>query len=313
MAMIPWDKKYRPRILKDFIFQDESQKALINKFIEDGSFPHLLLSGNPGVGKTSLAYLLKELFEIDKMDFLYIPASDDNNVDTVRTTIKSFVSTYPTSEFKIVLLDEADYLTPNAQGILRTVMLDYAEQARFILTCNYAHKIIPALKSRCTEIKFKAPDRDMVTVRAIRILAAEGVKIESEEDFERLDTFIEACYPDFRKLLKTLQDHVRNGKLVPMGDVGGGSTELCLSILDMIEQDDWDGARKFACSNASDDQWEEIYTFLYTYLDQVGKFKDDMGKWKQGIIVLSDHLYRHSMVADHEINFAACAIKLSLL
>lgn len=277
--------------------------------IEEKNIPHLLLHGHRGTGKTSLAYLIKAELEIDDIDFLKINASDENNVDVVRSKIKNFISSMAmSSEYKLVFLDEADYLSGNAQGILRSMMEEYVDNARFILTCNKPHKIIPELKSRCTEIQYSTLDRDAMTLRFAQILKKEKIKID---DLDIIDEYVSHCYPDFRKLLVVAQGSVKNGKLQPFKDnVTTDTTEHMVMIVDFLEKDNWEQARTYLSENISDDKWEECYQFLYTYLHEIGKFKN-ITKWKAGVVVIADHLYKNAFVADSEINFAACLIRLS--
>jgi replication factor C small subunit len=144
-----WTEKYRPSTIDNYVFRDDTQREQVRTWIESKTIPHLLFSGAAGVGKTTLAKILINSLGVNTYDILEINASRDNNVETVREKIIGFVSTMPFGEFKVVLLDEADYLSPNAQAILRGVMETYASSARFILTCNYPNKVIPALHSRC--------------------------------------------------------------------------------------------------------------------------------------------------------------------
>lgn len=306
MAKLPWAIKYRPQKIKDFVFQDESQKDLIQKFIKSGEIPHLLLSGHRGTGKTSLAFLLKEELGIADEDFKSLNASDDNSVAVVRGEIQDFISTFPHGDFKIVFLDEADYMTPNAQAALRNMMEQYADNARFILTCNKINKIIPELKSRCQEMHFKTLDKDSMAMSLGKMLKAEAIKVE---DVDHLFAYIDMFYPDMRKVINTVEQNCINGVLAAPDSDSTGVQDYLLSAIEAIEDDDLDAAISLFSENTSDDQWEEVYRFLYNYLHEIGKFKDKE-KWKQGIVIISDHLYRHTLVADPEINFVACLIRL---
>ncbi len=303
-----WDRKYLPSKASEYIFQNSSHQELISKFINEKTFPHLLLSGHRGTGKTSLAYLLKSELHIEDIDFLKINASDENNVDTVRSKIKDFISSMAMSgDFKIVFLDEADYLSAAAQAILRNMMEEYSDNAKFILTCNKPQKIIPELKSRCLEIKYDALDKDEMTIRFGVILKNEKVKIS---DLDLLDEYVNSCYPDFRKLLITAQHGVKDGVLQPFHNMLSDTSEYMVKVIGYIESDDWVSARTFLAENVPDDKWEECYRFLYDYLHEIGKFTTQKN-WKAGIVIISDHLYRHAFVADPEMNFAACLIRLS--
>ncbi len=312
MLQTPWALKHRPANLKEFIFQDQQTKDLVARYIEDKSFPNLLLIGHRGTGKTSLALLLKQQLGIDDMDFLALNASDDNSVDVIRTKVKSFIGTFALSEFKIVLLDEADYLTPSAQAALRGMMEDeeFSTNARFILTGNKAHKIIPELRdSRLTEIVFKAPDRDAMLLRAVKILKKEGVTID-DDSLGLLEKYLDESYPDFRKLLVRLERHTVNGKLTDSETGKSTGNEFLVDLMDMMESNKWGSIRGYMAENTPDDQWEEVYRFLYDYIGEVVSFKS-ADKQDQAIVVIADHLYKHAFVADPEINFAACIIKLS--
>lgn len=311
MSRLPWALKHRPANVKEFIFQDQQTKELVERYIAEEHFPNLLLTGHRGTGKTSLALMLKRQLGIDDMDFLALNASDDNSIDTIRTKVKSFIGTFSMSAFKIVFLDEADFMTPNAQAALRGMMEneEYAKNARFILTGNKAHKIVPELReSRLTEIVFKSPDREAMLLRAVKILKKEGVEVD-EPAMELVEKYIDSCYPDFRKLLNRLERQSVNGKLTD-SDSNESVSEFLVDLMDMIEKNQWGKIRGYMAENTPDDQWEEAYRFLYDYIGEVVAF-NAADKHDQAIIVIADHLYKHAIVADPEINFAACIVKLS--
>jgi replication factor C small subunit len=157
-----WCEKYRPKVLSDYVFHDENQRQSFTKMVETKSIPHLLLSGIQGTGKTSISKILINECDIDETDVLIINASDENSVDIIRDKIKGFITTYAMGEFKIILLEESDYITPSGQAVLRVLMEEYADVSRFILTCNYENKIIPAIKSRCQHFRFKAAERNSI-------------------------------------------------------------------------------------------------------------------------------------------------------
>lgn len=301
-----WVEAYRPKTIQEYIFQDETQKKAIIKMIGEGSIPHLLLSGVQGSGKTTLAKVLINELEIEDSDVLFLNASDENSVDTVREKIKAFVTTWALGKFKIVLLDEADYLSPNAQGVLRNLIEQYSDMARFILTCNYEHKIIPAIKSRCQQFRFHAFDKDDIAERIAVILAEENVRFS----LDRVDDYIAAGYPDVRKIINMLQQNVVDDVLGPPVQIEAGDYKF--KMLDLLETDRWLEIRKLLCSTVAAEEWEGVYRFLYENLNTAGKFKDQ-SKWEEGIVVIADHLYKHGVCADPEINAAAMFIRLAQL
>lgn len=304
MAKELWEIKYRPKSVEDYLFQDDKHRELVNKFISERTIPHLLLNGHRGTGKTSLAVVLKNELEIDDSDFMVINASDENNVDTMRNKIKGFISTYSMSEFKLVLLDEADYLSQSAQALLRNMMEEYANNARFILSCNRGNKIIPELKSRCFEILFKRMDKTDMMERLAIILKTEKVKV----NLRTLTTYVDLAYPDMRKAIQLIQNNSVDGMLQEPSEIDP-STEVNLKVVELMEANKYSSIREAISGNMSDDDWEQLYTFLYTYLHEIGKFSDEK-KWKAGIIILAEHLYKHSLVADPEINAVAMFLRL---
>jgi replication factor C small subunit len=177
-------------------FKDELKKRQVKAWIKESSIPHLLFSGSAGIGKTTLAKVLLNELNIEEYDVLEINASRENSVDVIRDKITNFVSMIPFGPFKVVLLDEADYLTLNAQAILRGLMETYSNTSRFILTCNYPNKVIPALHSRCQGFHVEKTDQTEFTARVATILVTEGV----EFDLDTLDTYVKLTYPDLRKM-----------------------------------------------------------------------------------------------------------------
>jgi len=302
-----WVESHRPSTIKEYVFQNESQKELIEKFISEKSIPHLLLQGHRGTGKTSLAHILKNELGVENCDFKIQNASDDNSVESIRTTIKSFASNMALGGgLRIIFLDEADFLTQNAQGALRAMMEKHSDNVRFILTCNKPHKIIPELKSRCTILEFKDFNKKDMAVHSYKILKAEGVEVSSAEV---LMEYVDDAYPDMRKLLQNLEINSRDGHLKSLEEVSDNDA-LMVSIIEELNKGRWMEVRANIVSGIEGSDWEEIYTFLYDYLDEVEGFDDAMN-WKKGILIIAEHLRFHGMVADPEINFTACMIKLS--
>jgi replication factor C small subunit len=273
--------------------------------VADRSIPHLLLTGIQGAGKTTIARILINELEVDELDVLYINASEENSVDTIRDKIKSFVSTFALGDFKVILLDEADFITLNGQAILRNLMEAYNETTRFILTCNYEHKIMPQIVSRCQHFRFKAGNRDDITEYVAQILIQEGVKF----DLDTLDRYISLAYPDVRKIVNSLQQNVYEGALHdPIGMADSGDYKL--ELLGKIEAGDWHGAREICCGAVVAEEWEDVYRFIY---ENAHKAFKDQAKWEAAIVVVAEHLYKHGICADPEINAAAMFISLSTI
>ncbi len=299
-----WVEKYRPKTLDEYIFHDPSHEKAFRGMVRDKTIPHLLLSGVQGAGKTTIAHILINALDIDDTDLMIINASDENNVDTVRERVKSFVTTYAMGDFKIVLMEEADYMSMAGQAILRRLMEDYANEARFILTCNYEHKIIPALKSRCGagHFRFKAPNRDDVTEFVAKILLTEKVNF----NIELLDKYVAAGYPDIRVIIGMLQKNTHDNKLHALTESTDGDYKF--QLLDLLERGDWVGARKLTCANVAAEEWEDVFTFLYENIHRCPTFSQD--KWEEGIVIINDHMIKHTFASDPELNAAALWIRL---
>ena len=302
-----WVEKYRPTELSEYVFHDDKQQKAFERFVADQTIPHLLLSGVQGSGKTTIAKILMSHLDIDPMDIMVINASDENSVDVMRDKIKNFVMTFAMGSFKIVNLEEADYITPNGQAVLRRLMEEYSEQVRFILTCNYENKIIPAIKSRCQHFRFKASNQDDITEYVCKILLAENVKF----DLDLLDKYVAVGYPDIRKIVNLLQQSTNDGVL---GDISqtGEDSDYKFALLDALNDDNWQQARTLACGNVAAEEWEDVYRFLYENLDKAPKFQDQ-SKWEEGMVIIAEHLYKHSLVADPEINAASMFIQLGMV
>jgi DNA polymerase III delta prime subunit len=302
-----WVEKYRPQTLSEYVFHDDAQRKAFERFVSEKTIPHLLFSGVQGSGKTTIAQILINEMDVEPTDILSLNASDENSVDVMRDKIKSFITTFAMGDFKIVLLDEADYISVNGQGVLRKFLEEYIDQARFILTCNYENKIIPPLKSRLQQFRFKAGNKEDITEYVAKILLAEKINF----GLEVLDKYVAVGYPDIRKIVNLVQQNTHDGKLDTLAserEVGDYKFEL----LNLIEKGAWLEARKLTCGNVATEEWEDVYRFLYENAHKVPQFSDK-DKWEAAIVIIADHLYKHSICADPEINAAAMYIRLGQL
>tara|TARA_B100001057_G_scaffold480843_1_gene554147 strand:- start:917 stop:1834 length:918 start_codon:yes stop_codon:yes gene_type:complete len=298
-----WVEKYRPNTIDGYVFRDEHQKKQVQQWIKDGTIPHLLFSGNAGIGKTTLAKILLNQLEVNDLDVLEINASRTNSVEDVRDKIVNFVQMIPFGAFKVVLLDEADYLSPNAQAALRGVMEEYHTTSRFILTCNYPNRIIPALHSRCQGFHIERIDQTEFTARVAEIL----IKEEITPDIDTLDTYVKATYPDLRKCINMVQMNSVSGQLVPPEKSDAGESDWKLEMTELFKQGQISKARKLVCSQARPDEMEDVYKWLY---DNVELFGDEE-KQESAILIIKQGLVDHTLVSDPEINLAATMIRLS--
>jgi replication factor C small subunit len=301
-----WVEKYRPKKVSDYVFRDNNQRRQVENWIKEGSIPHLLLSGSAGIGKTTLAKVLCNELGIEDFDVLEINASRDNNVETVRDKIINFVQMIPFGPFKVVLLDEADYLTPNAQAILRGVMETYSNHSRFILTCNYPNRIIPAIHSRCQGFHVEKTDQTEYTARVATILIEEDI----EFDLDVLDTFVKAAYPDLRKCINLVQQSVTDKKLHSPEANDTGISDWKIDMVQLFKARQIQQARKLICSKAKPEEIEDVFRWMYDNTELFGKDEESMDS---AVIIIKQGLCDHALIADPEINLSATLIKLARL
>ena len=269
-------------------------------YLESGDLPHLLLYGRVGTGKTTLAKLLVNNIECDH---LYINASDENNVDTVRTKVKNFASTIGFKDMKIIVLDECDYITPNAQAALRNLMETFSKHCRFILTCNFVERIIDPLQSRCQVFEIIPPSKKDVAVHLTKVMELEKTTYDNED----LKVLIDSSYPDVRKIINATQRSVVDNKVV-MDKQSTIQNDYKLKVLDILKTQDkktaFSNLRQLLADNAIRD-YSDCFRLLYDNVDEFAA-----GNMAAVILILARYEQSDMQVVDKEINFMAMLIEL---
>ena len=299
-----WVEQYRPNTIDGYVFVDDAQREQVQSWIRDGSIPHLMLSGAAGTGKTTLAKLLINELGIDEYDVLYANGSKEaRKIEWVDRLI-GFCQTMPFGRFKVVLIDEADYMNKESvQPALRNLMEDYSQTVRFILTCNYPHKIIAPIHSRCQGFHITKTDHTEFTARVATVLVTEGV----EFDLDVLDSYVKATYPDLRKCLNLVQPNSQSGTLMPPAAADKSMRDWKLECVDLFKRGQTRQARALMCQSSSPEEAEDVFRWMYDNLDLWGSTPESQD---QAIVVIRNGLVNHNSVADVEINLSATLIEL---
>ena len=299
MSNTLWVEKYRPGNLDTYI-GNEHLKDKVSVYLESGDLPHLLLYGKAGTGKTTLAKILVKNIECD---YLYINASDENNVDTVRNKVKNFASTMGFKEYKVIILDECDYITPNAQAALRNLMETFSKHCRFILTCNFVERIIDPIQSRCQSFQIIPPSKKEVAKHTHDILLKENVM----SDMNDLKVLIDSGYPDIRRIINAAQRNVVKGKL-KLDTTSIIQNDYKLKLLKILKTQDKKNAfkeiRQLLLDNKITD-FADLFRLLYDEVDDWGK-----GHVAECILIIARYELSDSQVVDKEINAMAMLIEL---
>jgi DNA polymerase III delta prime subunit len=300
-----WTEKYRPDTVDGYVFTDESQRQIVESWIKEKSIPHLLLSGSPGVGKTTLAKLLINALDVDEYDIMYANGSKEGRKIEWVDKLINFCSTMPFGRFKVVLVDEADFMNANSvQPALRNLMEDYSASVRFILTCNYPNKILPALHSRCQGFHIDKSDKTEFTARVATILVTEGV----EFNLETLDSYVTATYPDLRKCLNLLQPNSSTGALLPPGENDRSVSDWRLDAVKMFKAGKIREGRTVICTQGSVDDIDSVFRWMYDNLDLWSKTPEGQD---EAILAIRKGMVNHGQVADPEINLSATLVELT--
>jgi len=295
-----WVEKYRPRKLTEYV-GNEHLKQKVSDYLQSGDVPHLLFFGKAGTGKTTLAKLIVNSINCD---YIIINASDENNVDTVRNKVKGFASTIGFKDMKVIILDEFDYMTPNAQAILRNLMETFSKHCRFILTCNYVEKVIDPIQSRCQTFQIVPPTKKDVAVQISQILGKEGVSFQPTD----LVPIIDSSYPDIRKIINTCQLNSSQGKL-KLDTTSVIDSDIKSKVVEILKGSDakpnkWKNIRQ-AIADARIQDFTELYSFLYEKVDDYGS-----GNTSNIILILSESQHKDALVVDKEITFMSCIIQI---
>ena len=290
-----WVEKYRPTKLEDYVGND-SIKSKVKVYLQSGEIPHLLLYGKAGTGKTTLAKLIIKNIECD---YIYINASDENNVDTVRNKVREFSSSIGFSPLKIVILDEADYMTPNAQAALRNLMETFSKHTRFILTCNYVEKIIDPIQSRCQVFGVTPPSRKDVAERLLHITNSENVI----EDKEAIVTIVNSTYPDIRRSINGLQRQVVDGKIV-IDEASLLEADYMTKVLQELKTGKSFTKIRQIIADSQVKNFEDLYRYLFDNIDEYSKDPAAC------ILILAESQYQSAFSVDKEINIMGMFYKL---
>jgi DNA polymerase III delta prime subunit len=300
-----WVEKYRPNTVDGYVFVDQSQREQVQQWIRDGSIPHLMLSGSAGTGKTTLAKLLINELGVDEYDVMWANGSKEaRKIEWVDKLI-GFCQTMPFGKFKVVLIDEADYMNKDSvQPALRNLMEDYSQTVRFILTCNYPHKIIAPIHSRCQGFHIVKTDHTEFTARVATVLLEENIAF----DMDVLDSYVKATYPDLRKCLNLVQLNSQTGELKQPSAADKSARDWRLECVDLFKRGKVRDARAVLCQNSNPEEAEDVFRWMYDNLDLWG---DTPERQDQAIVIIRNGLVNNNSVADVEINLSATLIELA--
>lgn len=298
-----WVEKYRPKTVDAIILKDASQDQFFKGIVKSKILPNLLLYGVQGTGKTTISKALISDLNVDLGDVLTINCSDEK-IDALRDKVRGFASTLGFGKFRVVRLEECDHLSLDGQALLRSLIEQTSANCRFIATCNYVNKIIPPLRSRFQEVEFKSPNKDDVIFKMADMLELEGASFDPEQ----LIFYTDSAYPDIRKIIQLLQQNTVDGILKP-SESNLIESDWKLELLETLSSGDFSKGRKIVCA-APKEEHEDVFRFLYT---NVEKIFNKQSVAEEAIVIIAEHLMNHTLVADTEINLAACMIKLGLL
>lgn len=313
-----WVEKYRPTGVQDYVFKNAELQRVVENIIKTGEIPTLLLHGPAGTGKTSLInVLLKSIKTIAPEDVMELNMSDEG-VDAIREKVLPFITTIPFGSYKVIILEEFEMCSQKGQGSLKRIMEEYSSVARFILTSNEPNKILHPIRSRTQEIQIESHNMEQFMLRVLTILGSENVRLESEVDFARVNKYIDACYPDFRKCINTLQQNCVNGEIIDLNSATSGTQDYKMQIINSIKNNNLNSVRETIVKNIREDEISQFFTYLYQNVDIwiPSTLDNDSADLLRMAIILKirEGLVKDTLVSDRECNMSAtlCDIQLSV-
>lgn len=311
-----WVEEFRPTNINDYVFKNPQLKALAEHWISTGELPHVLFHGPAGTGKTSLIHvLLNSIDKIDDGDILEMNMSDAG-MDDIRDKVLPFCQTMPFGAYKIIILEEFEMCSHKGQASLKRIMEEYSDSARFLLTSNEPNKILPPIRSRLQEVQIESHEYDQFMGKVVQILLSKNVQITGQEDLDRIEKYVKSCYPDFRKVINTLQQNFIDGRIVELNSTTSGTQDFKLQLVAGIQAGNLSQVRKQIVTSVRDDQVSAFFTFLYQEVDlwipsDMDPVTAEMLRMTL-ILKVRDGLVKDSLVSDRELNMTACLIDMQL-